>query len=532
MNAHEDLDTRLSEYLDGELSAEEREAVERLLAQSAEARAELEALRRASNWVRELPRESAPANLLNKVSVGIRTEPVASGKAVEAGAEFARAHRPRHWSRGMLSVAALVCVAVLLFALVGPQMRNQPVPQPDAAAKNSVPSASAPKGEDSRESLDRLEAAAAEPLAAEDAAPYDDAHAESKASRAWAPKDTAPPAKESLNLDPKRPRENEYLKKEEGGGKQAGASRDTTSQGIGKVESADAGSLPREPVLAPKPQWPAEHQVDAPKSLATVGQIPEAKAGPSPSAPPAELPAPEPRAQEAQPVRRPRSPVTSGDVDVARPNQDAQPPGQEQPEGEAKTFVTDQPKAEAELKQETELLDQAAASMVLSASPQEWAAVTREVMALARVHGGRLDASGPARAEPPARSPVPSEATAPEAPGRSAIEAGEGARSDLATKSKEVSADSRPPAHLVLKVRVPKARQSALVKDLEKLVQNGRWSLSTGAKADAARSAEEAQVETPAPTKPAPAQEVAENDEVRTLIEWVDVLIELRDGTR
>ncbi|MBE7465713.1 MAG: hypothetical protein HS116_19745 [Planctomycetes bacterium] len=527
MNAHEDLDTRLSEYLDGELSAEEREAVERLLAQSPEARVELEALRRASNWVRELPRESAPPNLLNKVSAGIRSESVASGRAVEAGAEFARAHRPKPWSRGMLSFAALVCVAVLLFALVGPQMRNQPVPQPDAAAKVNAPSASAPEG--SRERLDRLEAAA-------EAVPLDDAPAEPTAPRVWAPKDAGPPAKEFLDLDPLRQQENGTLKlkQEEGGGNQAGAARDTTTLAIGKGESADAGDLAREPMAAPKPQGPAEYKSGASKVLEIEGHAPEAQAKslPAPSAPAAEAPAPEPRSQEAQPVRRPRSVPAGGEVEVARTNQDAQPPGQAQTEGEVKTFVADKPKADSETKQEAELLDQAAASMVLRASPQEWAAVTREVMALAREHGGRLDASGPGRAESPPRRLVPSEASAPEEPGRPATETGEGSRLDPATKSTEGSGGSRPPAHLVLKVRVPKARQSALMKDLEKRVQNGRWSISAGAKADVAGVAEDAQVEASAPAKPAPAQEVAENDEVRTPIEWVEVVIELRDGTR
>ena len=53
----------ISAYLDGELTPSEREAVERLLETSAEARQELEAYQALSGLLHELPRQRAPAGV-------------------------------------------------------------------------------------------------------------------------------------------------------------------------------------------------------------------------------------------------------------------------------------------------------------------------------------------------------------------------------------------------------------------------------------------------------------------------------------
>ena len=63
MNEPEKHDEQLSAYLDGELSAAERQAVEDRLAREPDARALLEGLRQTSNLVAALPRASAPASL-------------------------------------------------------------------------------------------------------------------------------------------------------------------------------------------------------------------------------------------------------------------------------------------------------------------------------------------------------------------------------------------------------------------------------------------------------------------------------------
>ncbi len=65
---------RLSAYLDGELSAEERAQVETLLRENAEARAILDELQAVVTAVRSLPREPAPSEILDEVSAALERD--------------------------------------------------------------------------------------------------------------------------------------------------------------------------------------------------------------------------------------------------------------------------------------------------------------------------------------------------------------------------------------------------------------------------------------------------------------------------
>jgi anti-sigma factor RsiW len=96
-----EIQARLSEYLDGALRAEEAVALEEHMAQCAACKRELEALRRTVQAVGELPRCAAPAGFRDKVVQRIRAE-----SAVEA--------RPRvvyFWPR-LAAVAAMLLVVV------------------------------------------------------------------------------------------------------------------------------------------------------------------------------------------------------------------------------------------------------------------------------------------------------------------------------------------------------------------------------------------------------------------------------------
>ena len=65
---------RLSEYIDGEMPADDREALEAHLESCPECRAELNALRGAVEAVAGLPVQRAPADLARTVVAGIRAE--------------------------------------------------------------------------------------------------------------------------------------------------------------------------------------------------------------------------------------------------------------------------------------------------------------------------------------------------------------------------------------------------------------------------------------------------------------------------
>ena len=98
----EALDPRLSAYLDGELSPDDADAVQRELESSAEARAEFERVREARDMVRALPLLEPPP------------EVAALFRAVESGASVTPL-APRQRRRARTRAAALSVVATAAF---------------------------------------------------------------------------------------------------------------------------------------------------------------------------------------------------------------------------------------------------------------------------------------------------------------------------------------------------------------------------------------------------------------------------------
>lgn len=147
----------LCEWLDGELSAEQREAVERHLQGCEVCREELESLRNAASAVQGLPRRAAPPTVLQAVRSGLR-EADAAGAGPAAAAVPAR---PHYWRAGWLSAAAVVLVAVLVYLAYAPHLPQGTVPiqpPPEAPGQPAAAGAAAPdpsRGQASDEALAR-----------------------------------------------------------------------------------------------------------------------------------------------------------------------------------------------------------------------------------------------------------------------------------------------------------------------------------------------------------------------------------------
>jgi len=182
----------LSAYLDGELDAAERSAFEAVLAEDAELRDELDALRRTVALVQGLPRLSAPRDLAGRVRAAIDS-PVPSTGWV------------RQWAP--IALAAAACLAIGIVALTGPGTR-EPDPGARHVVEASKPATEAP-AEDrvAEELLEKVEeptpgAAARKSFAAktgarvpEDAAPAPRAPAAPRlAEKKSTPRPTAAPA--------------------------------------------------------------------------------------------------------------------------------------------------------------------------------------------------------------------------------------------------------------------------------------------------------------------------------------------------
>jgi anti-sigma factor RsiW len=106
MNAYPAPDDRLSAYLDGELDAAEREAVDGYLAASAEWRAERDDIAYARDALRGLPTHEAPAGFW---------EGVLSPELTRA-----RAQRRSRWPRIAAAAAGVAVAAVVIASLVIP----------------------------------------------------------------------------------------------------------------------------------------------------------------------------------------------------------------------------------------------------------------------------------------------------------------------------------------------------------------------------------------------------------------------------
>jgi negative regulator of sigma E activity len=109
-----DFDELLSAYLDGEVTPEERAAVEQRLEQSPALRETLEELSEVGDLVRSLPRARPPADLPERVVTAISTKPLAARTAVMAS-QHGLWGRIRGWHLATAGtiVAAGIAVAVL-----------------------------------------------------------------------------------------------------------------------------------------------------------------------------------------------------------------------------------------------------------------------------------------------------------------------------------------------------------------------------------------------------------------------------------
>lgn len=102
----------LSAYLDGELSDDERAAVEARLDQSAEWRDELAEVRAARDALRGLPARDAPDGFWEAVHAGVRDEAEGADPAVVPIAA-ARSTR-RRWGWAAASAAAVAAVVAII----------------------------------------------------------------------------------------------------------------------------------------------------------------------------------------------------------------------------------------------------------------------------------------------------------------------------------------------------------------------------------------------------------------------------------
>jgi anti-sigma factor RsiW len=103
----------LSGYLDGELDAAERAAVEARLEESAEWRAELAEVRAARDALRGLPARDAPAGFWDAVHARVADDENDADEAVVA-ITAARSHPRRRWAWIAASAAAVAAVVAVV----------------------------------------------------------------------------------------------------------------------------------------------------------------------------------------------------------------------------------------------------------------------------------------------------------------------------------------------------------------------------------------------------------------------------------
>jgi negative regulator of sigma E activity len=158
----------LTAYIDGELNARQRQAVERLLGESAEARTLYEQLRHDADVLRQLPRRKLGEDFSQRVlrSISERLTHAASARTLAAPGNGVRAGQGRGgrfadravypmWI-GVAAVAAMLLVAVLTSFLYY-QAARQPKQESMPVAKNeSVPPQKAP---DAKSTAERKDAA-------------------------------------------------------------------------------------------------------------------------------------------------------------------------------------------------------------------------------------------------------------------------------------------------------------------------------------------------------------------------------------
>ncbi|MCA9067561.1 MAG: zf-HC2 domain-containing protein, partial [Planctomycetaceae bacterium] len=125
----------LSAYLDGELASEEREEVERLLAESPEARQELQELQHVGELLRQLPSEALPKSFSAQVldvclsdTGQFETETLSEIPATPApvSTDHNPSNSPRspRWWRGVAGLGFTLAAAALVLVLVLPDLPN------------------------------------------------------------------------------------------------------------------------------------------------------------------------------------------------------------------------------------------------------------------------------------------------------------------------------------------------------------------------------------------------------------------------
>lgn len=119
---------RLSEYLDGTLTPEERSACEAWLASSAEGRELLQELRRVVAKAKTLPDVAVPESVWAGISAGIREQKLgrSTAQAVVAidSARRLAASPSRRWQFSPLQLAAAAAVLVTVGAGIGIKVRT------------------------------------------------------------------------------------------------------------------------------------------------------------------------------------------------------------------------------------------------------------------------------------------------------------------------------------------------------------------------------------------------------------------------
>lgn len=145
------LSEYLSAHLDGELTEQEREALERLVARDARARSQLEELRQTVELVRGLPRRAAPPSLLEDLTAAAEREQLLG----EPPEEVRR--RAPWWAsaRPLLSAAAAVVITVggglyVYFNINDAGQRGDVPPETRFAARPAEPVEPEAKSEDSK----------------------------------------------------------------------------------------------------------------------------------------------------------------------------------------------------------------------------------------------------------------------------------------------------------------------------------------------------------------------------------------------
>ncbi len=126
----DDVCQRLSAYLDGELSERQRQAVERLLQASPEARELLAELQANANALRRVPRHQLPSDFAPQVMDTIAKQQLQPGRRA--------AWRPAPRTLALAGVAASLLVAVGIGSLYFQDPARMEIPQFAAAPQGEA----------------------------------------------------------------------------------------------------------------------------------------------------------------------------------------------------------------------------------------------------------------------------------------------------------------------------------------------------------------------------------------------------------